>query len=222
MSKNGTTSTATRERILRYALEEFLEHGVKSVKMDDIAAGLGVSKRTIYELFGDKENMLAEAIEFYGRELDKELNLISKTTPNMMEAYVRITISLFSELQRMNPSFYVDLRRHGQAVEVVRRMRADQRRKDLEFVTKFVEEGYFRDDLDYELVLEMQDLQKEMIMEKELYRKFSFFDIMRTVNDMNFRSVCTKKGMQELEKSLRKVREEFADEFSLVERMKKQ
>ena len=42
-----------KERIIEQAMHMFVSQGIKSVRMDDIAQQLGVSKRTLYELFGD-------------------------------------------------------------------------------------------------------------------------------------------------------------------------
>ena len=51
-----------RERIIDTALNSFATHGIKSITMDDIAAALGISKRTLYEVFSDKETLLMECI----------------------------------------------------------------------------------------------------------------------------------------------------------------
>lgn len=52
-----------KERIIEQAMQMFVTQGIKSVRMDDIAQQLGVSKRTLYELFGDKEGLLYLAME---------------------------------------------------------------------------------------------------------------------------------------------------------------
>ena len=54
-----------KERIIDQAMQMFATQGIKSVRMDDIAQHLGVSKRTLYELFGDKEGLLYLAMERY-------------------------------------------------------------------------------------------------------------------------------------------------------------
>ena len=51
-----------RERIIDTAVEAFSAHGIKSITMDDIATSLGISKRTLYEVFSDKETLLEECI----------------------------------------------------------------------------------------------------------------------------------------------------------------
>ena len=57
-----------KERIVAQAMQMFVSQGIKAVRMDDIAQQLGVSKRTLYELFGDKESLLYLAMEHFFRE----------------------------------------------------------------------------------------------------------------------------------------------------------
>ena len=47
-----------KERIVEQTMEMFVTQGIKSVRMDDIARQLSISKRTLYEMFGDKEELL--------------------------------------------------------------------------------------------------------------------------------------------------------------------
>lgn len=51
-----------RPRILETAMTLFRKHGIRQVKMDDIAATLGISKRTLYELYANKEKLLLEGV----------------------------------------------------------------------------------------------------------------------------------------------------------------
>ena len=55
---------AQRERIIEQAAKMFAEQGIKSIRMDDIARSLAVSKRTLYEMFEDKEELLYLSIRF--------------------------------------------------------------------------------------------------------------------------------------------------------------
>lgn len=50
--------SSLRARIIDGAMQMFVRQGIKSVRMDDIAQELGISKRTLYEQFGDKEELL--------------------------------------------------------------------------------------------------------------------------------------------------------------------
>ena len=57
-------SQMQRERIVEQAAKMFAEQGIKSIRMDDIASSLGVSKRTLYEMFEDKEELLYLSIRY--------------------------------------------------------------------------------------------------------------------------------------------------------------
>lgn len=54
-------------RVVETASKSFMTLGIKAVHMDDIASSLSISKRTLYELFGDKEELLLEVFRFYRR-----------------------------------------------------------------------------------------------------------------------------------------------------------
>lgn len=54
-----------RENIIHYASKMFVEQGIKAVRMDDIAQELSVSKRTLYELFEDKEELIYQSLRYY-------------------------------------------------------------------------------------------------------------------------------------------------------------
>ena len=55
--------TVVKEHIVLAAAKSFAQKGVKTVRMDDIAAGLSISKRTLYELFHDKEDLLLDVMK---------------------------------------------------------------------------------------------------------------------------------------------------------------
>lgn len=77
-----------KEIIVREAAKMFMSEGIKSVRMDDIARGLSVSKRTLYELFGDKEELIYEAICHFVEEAHTRRSLILKDVDNELEAMI--------------------------------------------------------------------------------------------------------------------------------------
>ena len=54
-----------KENIIHHASKMFVEQGIKAVRMDDIAQELSISKRTLYELFNDKEELIYQSIRYY-------------------------------------------------------------------------------------------------------------------------------------------------------------
>lgn len=68
-----------KDRIISYAMPEFYKRGVKAVKMDEISQGLHVSKRTVYEIFGDKEELLLAGMMRQQEENRSKLENFAKT-----------------------------------------------------------------------------------------------------------------------------------------------
>ena len=54
-----------KENIIHHASKMFVEQGIKAVRMDDIAQELSVSKRTLYEMFEDKEELIYQSLRHY-------------------------------------------------------------------------------------------------------------------------------------------------------------
>ena len=60
-------------KIMQVAMREFRRCGVKAVKMDDIASRLSISKRTLYEIFSNKEELLLECVRMQEEEFDSHM-----------------------------------------------------------------------------------------------------------------------------------------------------
>ena len=101
-----------RKRILTEATHLFFQYGIKNTTMDDIADKLGISKRTIYETFKDKNELLISCFEEYSNERYKANGVIIKDSQNPLTA-----ISLFiqagaSMLNLLSPAFFSDLKKY--------------------------------------------------------------------------------------------------------------
>jgi AcrR family transcriptional regulator len=79
------TSISPKERIVREAAGMFLEEGIKSVRMDDIAVRLGISKRTLYEMFSDKNDLLEQSMAYDIDRRRREIEEQTKGAENIFE-----------------------------------------------------------------------------------------------------------------------------------------
>ena len=66
-----------KERILEYSEKEFYANGVKQVKMDNIANYLSISKRTLYEIYPTKEDLLLECLKKHDTAYESRIELDS-------------------------------------------------------------------------------------------------------------------------------------------------
>lgn len=83
-----------KQRIVREAAAMFLEEGIKSVRMDDIAARLSVSKRTLYEMFADKNDLLEQSVMHYFEGIRTEMKERAQVGRNVFEEIFAIMDSV--------------------------------------------------------------------------------------------------------------------------------
>ena len=80
-----------REKVIKRAAEMIAELGVKSLRVDDLASDLGISKRTLYEMFGDKQELLYHSIKHLLQneaiEVQKRANLSQSGIPALFEIF---------------------------------------------------------------------------------------------------------------------------------------
>ena len=74
-----------KEQIVETAMEAFTKLGIRCVRMDDIALSLSISKRTLYELFRDKENLLLEGLRMQQQQVNEAMIEVTTRTENVLE-----------------------------------------------------------------------------------------------------------------------------------------
>lgn len=79
-------SPEQRDTIVDIATQMFVSEGIKSVRMDDIAHHAGVSKRTLYETFGDKEELIFLAMTHHFKSFEIQHNELLSSAPNILIA----------------------------------------------------------------------------------------------------------------------------------------
>lgn len=197
-----------RERIIEQAMQMFVTQGIKAVRMDDIAQQLGVSKRTLYELFGDKEGLLYLAMECYFDRNRAVHNDLCAGTHNVLEAMFRMmdsvmdaaeaTNRLLTSLRKFYPSVYDRVMREG----------AEKSRGDLrEMLRKGIREGLFVDDIHIDLAISVLYhtatalvSRKDLILPEGISEREAFVQIVRNF----FRGISTVQGAQLIEDYLKR------------------
>ncbi|MBQ4502251.1 MAG: TetR/AcrR family transcriptional regulator [Alistipes sp.] len=99
-----------RERIVEQAANMFAEQGIKSIRMDDIAKALGVSKRTLYELFEDKEELLYHSIRFMQRRRMTTIEAKMKESRDTL-AYLFESVSMMMDNKDLHRRISSNLRK---------------------------------------------------------------------------------------------------------------
>src|ERR1700759_4466964 len=78
-------STRLREQIIQDALKLFLQHGIRSMTMQKLAAAMGISNKTLYKFFADKEALLSECLAIHYTGMFSGMSDLVNAAPNPVE-----------------------------------------------------------------------------------------------------------------------------------------
>ncbi len=193
----------TRLRILKEAGIMFSRYGIRSVTMDNIANELGISKRTLYETFKDKDDLVAQAIEEGAKAHKKFCYKIVDESNNVIEAIFKIG-KLNSEMfGKMNPLFFEDLKKFHSAIFNNIHQKGEFRDYMLtkSLFEKGIKEGVFSDKINIEIVNIFVHRTIDIIHTPEM-EGFSNDDIAKSVLLPFFSGISTDKGKELIDKYL--------------------
>jgi AcrR family transcriptional regulator len=189
-----------QERIIEKAMQDFLKHGIRAVKMDTLAKELGISKRTMYEIFEDKESLLFEGIKVYSDRKREYLQSYAEEGHDVIDIIMEAYHMKVEEVRAVNPNFYLDLMKYPRLAQHMKE--AQQRSRDgfLAFMKRGVDDGYFRPDVNYELVPHIFDALGQYILTNSLVQQYSVEELFSNCFLIALRGFCTDKGLHTIDK----------------------
>lgn len=193
-----------KDRIISYAMPEFYKRGIKAVKMDEISQGLHVSKRTVYEIFGDKEELLLAGMKRQLEENRSKLENFAKTQAKNVIDIISYVYKLQMERNGMvGVLFYEEVHKMPRVVNFFQENHAHEREESVRFFEAGVKEGLFRNDVDFNVVMDIGHVMMEEIMHHQLYRVHSMQEIYDNYILCLIRGFCTERGLEQLDRALR-------------------
>ena len=101
-----------KQRITEEAAVLFRTYGIRAVTMDMLASQMGISKRTIYETFHDKDEILQEVLVLMKTRQVALISKILKDSGNVIEAIFKIIDHMMDHFRNMSPAFQMDIKRY--------------------------------------------------------------------------------------------------------------
>lgn len=187
-------------RIINGAAELFRTYGIRAVTMDMIAEHLGISKRTIYERFGDKDEMLFAVMNSMIIKQLEKIDSIIESSPDIISA-IFILLNLGRDhAASMNPMIASDLRKYHSKVLV--RIKEKCENPDYEGALKIIgkgkEQGFFRKDIDDGIVGRFFTELKTVIGDSKVFPtdEFHHSDLIKNVVVNYLRGIATGEGIK--------------------------
>lgn len=199
---NTSYRTSLKDKILDSAIALFHERGVKAVKMDDIANCLSISKRTLYEIYDNKEDLLFECVKTSFEHSEKELHESVENADNVMDILLRIYRLKMNLLRKTHPSFYCELEKYPKILEYFEKQDGKRRAQQMDFIKRGIREGYFRNDVNYNLILDLFDVSNRYIISNYNSLNYSMEQLSYNLVFVFLRGFCTLRGVEILDKFL--------------------
>lgn len=203
--KTNTAKQELKKRIVLAAMKAFTTNGIKGVTMDDVASDLGISKRTLYETFKDKEELLIECVKLQEEEKEAFGAKAVAESKNVLEVILKFYKLSIDIYQKINIRFFEDIRKYPKVNELIRQSREKNQCSVLAFFKSGVEQGIFRDDVNFEIVNILLREQMDFLHSAEIVRAYSFFEVYESIVFIFLRGISTEKGQ--------KILDEFIDNY---------
>ena len=189
-----------RLQIIEYATSAFMANGVKAVKMDSISSALGISKRTLYEIFDNKEVLLEECIVKSQHDYDAMMQQIyADANGDLLKVLVSIFKFQVERIMKINPALYDDLLLYPELVKRMERSRNDNDAKIRNFFSEGVKQGIFRDTVNYQLIIESFKNHSAAIASQKLYKRYPMIDLFNSFTMVVFRGLVTESALKRFE-----------------------
>ena len=161
-----------RERIVSVATVLFQQHGIKQVRMDDVASELGISKKTLYGAFADKEAILLEVVKQTSASLCAGIRDILACSANVLEQIFLLYKHIIEHARNINPLFFTELIRYAEVEAYYDHMHAEHACYVKDWLIQGVKRGLLRDDIDYDVFLQQDGFQIDKLLTNPSVRRY--------------------------------------------------
>ncbi len=200
-----------RVHIVELALDIMLKRGVRYFRVDDLSQDAGISKRTLYEIFEGKEDIIRQAALLFFESEEAEYNGVGQEASNFIESLVLVlehvtlkaqdTWRLRDDLKKYYNNIFQEI------ISIV----MDRRLESMVALFNIgVKQGYVRDDIDIRLaIVTMQYLFKTLSEnEEDIARRTSVerVDTGRQIITSYLRGLCAMSGIEVMDEYINKNR----------------
>lgn len=191
-------NSENRDKILTCAENLFRKYGIRSISMDDIAHHLNMSKKTIYESFADKNEIVYQIITVLRKRLEELVEATFDKPANPVERLIRLFICITSMIRETSPTLIYDLQKyHENAWQILQDFRDDflaSKVKDI--VTDGISKHYLNPTLDVSFYVTLFLQLVQLSGNEKLFprAKYSEHSVAINLIDCLVSGIATEKG----------------------------
>ena len=190
----------------------FYRYGIKSVTMDDIARELGISKKTIYQYYKDKDDIVCTIARTHIDDEEIEFKEVNQKAKDPIDELLQISVRIRRHFQMMHPSLLFDLNRfHPKAMKIF----SDHREGCVvhsvrENIERGKELGLYRTDINTDIISILRIKEAELAFDADVFPigKYDLSEVQGQIFDHFLYGIVSERGY----KLLKKYKENITDE----------
>lgn len=193
----------TKERIIQEARTLFLRLGIRSVSMDEIATHLGISKKTVYQHFQDKDELVDRVLQMQINNMQAETTETVQSASNAIEEIFNTMDMMVKHSRNMNPMVLFDLQKYH--LSSFQKFHAYKNDFLLNIISnnlkKGVEEGLYRSDIKIEILskFRLETLMIGFNMDAFPADKYNVTEVSLVIIENFLYGLATEKGFNMIE-----------------------
>lgn len=176
----------------------FLRYGIRSVSMDDIASQLGMSKKTIYQFFSDKDELVNAVMNEEVTQTQHDCEFCKKNAINAVDEIFLTLEQLYAQLSQLNPMVLYDAEKfHPRAFEIFRKMKEEFLLQVVAHnIRRGIKEELYRDDINVETMsrYRVETMMVPFAMAAAAPSKYNLADVTRETMEHFLFGLSTLKG----------------------------
>ena len=188
-----------RPAILEEAMRRFREYGIRAVKMDDIAKNMGISKRTLYEVYSDKEDLLVDVVKSLLKQRNESLQEFALKRDDAIDILIEALRQQMEFSASTHANFFNDLKRYPAVEKMLKHYQKEQEISTMAFFENGVRQGFFISSIDFNIFHKITSGSIDMIRSDAFFKNLTYKQLLANYQFVIIRGICTQKGLERLD-----------------------
>jgi len=195
---NSNLMSELKEQIKSKAFKTFLKYGFRSVTMDDLCKELTMSKKTLYQFFSNKEELLKESIASFQAEKQKQSDNLQTIAKNPIELIFLVLKGYMDDAKVNNAQKYQDLKKYYYDIwsEAVHCNESYVSNKIIENLREGIKAGLYREEINERVIAKLFYHKSMLLSDQESFpaTEFNPKEVIRELVTYHLNGICTEKG----------------------------
>ena len=183
--------------------EIFMKYGIRSVSMDDISRELGMSKKTLYQHFLNKSDLVERVLQTGHEDFMKQIASILKKGYNAVDDLLEVSLVIGKHMSEVNMSVTFDLQKYYPDLykEYLGKKRDFASQYVRQNIEKGISEQLYRNDLNVDLIAKLYVQKIEVLHDPLVFdqEKISFVEVFQVMFENHIRGIANVAGIKYFE-----------------------